>query len=76
MSIWRQLVRGLRTLTNRRATDQDIADEVQSYLEQAAESFQQVITAKPDDAEGYYNLGTLNLRKNDFKQSRQYLQQT
>ena len=46
------------------------------YLEQAAESFQQVITAKPDDAEGYYNLGTLNLRKNDFKQARQYLQQT
>ena len=46
------------------------------YLEQAAESFQQVITAKPDDPEGYYNLGTLNLRKNDFKQARQYLQQT
>jgi Flp pilus assembly protein TadD/peroxiredoxin len=46
------------------------------YLEQAAESFQQVIAAKPDDPEGYYNLGTLNLRKNDFKQARQYLQQT
>jgi Flp pilus assembly protein TadD/peroxiredoxin len=46
------------------------------YLEQAAESFQQVITAKPEDPEGYYNLGTLNLRKNDFKQARQYLQQT
>ncbi|WP_433973245.1 tetratricopeptide repeat protein [Tunturiibacter lichenicola] len=46
------------------------------YLEQAAESFQQVIAAKPNDPEGYYNLGTLNLRKNDFKQARQYLQQT
>jgi tetratricopeptide (TPR) repeat protein/peroxiredoxin len=46
------------------------------YLEQAAESFQQVIAAKPDDPEGYYNLGTLNLRKNDFKLARQYLQQT
>ena len=46
------------------------------YLEQAAESFQQVIAAKPDDPEGYYNLGTLNLRRNDFKQARQYLQQT
>jgi tetratricopeptide (TPR) repeat protein len=46
------------------------------YLEQAAESFQQVIAAKPDDPEGYYNLGTLSLRRNDFKQARQYLQQT
>jgi Flp pilus assembly protein TadD/peroxiredoxin len=46
------------------------------YLEQAAESFQQVIAAKPDDPEGYYNLGTLNLRRNDFKQARYYLEQT
>jgi Flp pilus assembly protein TadD/peroxiredoxin len=46
------------------------------YLEQAAESFQQVIAAKPDDAEGYYNLGTLYLRRNDFPQARHYLEQT
>jgi tetratricopeptide (TPR) repeat protein len=46
------------------------------YLEQAAESFQQVVATKPDDPEGYYNLGTLSLRRNDFKQARQYLQQT
>jgi Flp pilus assembly protein TadD/peroxiredoxin len=46
------------------------------YLDQAAESFQQVIAAKPDDAEGYYNLGTLNLRRNDLKQARYYLEQT
>jgi tetratricopeptide (TPR) repeat protein len=46
------------------------------YLDQAAESFQQVIAAKPDDPEGYYNLGTLNLRRNDFQQARYYLQQT
>jgi len=46
------------------------------YLEQAAESFQQVVAAKPDDPEGYYNLGTLNLQRNDFKQARQYLEQT
>jgi tetratricopeptide (TPR) repeat protein len=45
------------------------------YLEQAAESFKQVIAAKPDDPEGYYNLGTLNLRRNDFQQARQYLEQ-
>lgn len=46
------------------------------YLEQAAESFQQVVAAKPDSAEGYYNLGTLSLRRSDFSQARQYLEQT
>ena len=46
------------------------------YLDQAAESFQQVIASKPDDPEGYYNLGTLNLRRNDFQQARSYLEQT
>jgi hypothetical protein len=40
VSIWRQLARGLSNLTNRRAADQDIADEVQSYLERAAEDLQ------------------------------------
>jgi tetratricopeptide (TPR) repeat protein len=46
------------------------------YLEQAAESFLQVIAAKPDDPEAYYNLGTLYLRKNDIPQARRYLEQT
>ncbi len=46
------------------------------YLEPAAEAFQQVILAKPDDAEGYYNLGTLNLRRKDLPQARRYLEQT
>ncbi len=46
------------------------------YLDQAAASFQQVIAARPDDAEAYYNLGTLNLRRNDFSQARQQLRQT
>ena len=41
------------------------------YLDQAAESFQQVIAAKPDNADAYYNLGTLNLRRNDFEKARQ-----
>jgi predicted permease len=35
MSIWRQFHRGLRALVNRRAADRDIADEVESYLDQA-----------------------------------------
>ena len=46
------------------------------YLDQAAESFKQVIAAKPQEAEAYYNLGTLYLRKNDFDQARQYLEET
>ena len=48
----------------------------QGYLEQARESFEQVVAAKPDDPDAYYNLGTLNLRRNDFPQARRYLEQT
>jgi Flp pilus assembly protein TadD/peroxiredoxin len=46
------------------------------YLDQAAASFQQVIAAKPNEPEAYYNLGTLYLRKNAFADARQYLEQT
>ncbi|HEV3196408.1 MAG TPA: ABC transporter permease [Bryobacteraceae bacterium] len=35
MSLWRQLTRGLRVLTNRRDADQDVTDEAQHYLEQS-----------------------------------------
>jgi Tfp pilus assembly protein PilF/peroxiredoxin len=46
------------------------------YLAQAEASFKQVITAKPDDPEAYYNLGTLYLRRNALHDARQYLEQT
>ncbi len=46
------------------------------YLDRAAESFKQVIAAKPDNADAYYNLGTLNLRRNNFQEARNYLEQT
>ena len=46
------------------------------YLEQAAASFQQVIAAKPEQPEAYYNLGTLYLRKNDLADARRYLEQS
>jgi hypothetical protein len=36
VSLWRQLTSGLRAFTNRKAADQDISDEVESYLEQSA----------------------------------------
>jgi tetratricopeptide (TPR) repeat protein len=45
------------------------------YLDQAADSFKQVIAAKPESAEAYYNLGTLYLRRNNFPDARHYLEE-
>lgn len=45
------------------------------YLDQAAESFRQVIAAKPQAPEAYYNLGTLYLRRDRFPEARRYLEQ-
>jgi Tfp pilus assembly protein PilF len=45
------------------------------YLDQAAASFQQVIATKPDNADAYYNLGTLRLGQNNPAQARPYLEQ-
>lgn len=38
MSLWRQIARGVHVLTHRSAADQDVADEVQHYFEQATEA--------------------------------------
>ncbi len=46
------------------------------YLEQAEATFKQVIAAKPDNPEAYYNLGTLYLRRNAFPGAREYLERT
>lgn len=46
------------------------------YPEQAAESFRQVIATQPDDADAWYNLGTLSLRSNDPEQAKKYLETT
>ncbi len=46
------------------------------YFDQATESFKQVIAARPDDPEAYYNLGTLYLRRNALEDARGYLEQT
>ncbi len=43
------------------------------FLDQAAQSFQQVIAAKPDDPDALYNLGTLYLRRNALPEAKQYL---
>jgi len=39
VSLWRQFTRGLRVLGNRKAADQEIADEVTHYLEEATADF-------------------------------------
>ncbi|MBV8672147.1 MAG: VCBS repeat-containing protein [Acidobacteriaceae bacterium] len=46
------------------------------YLDQAAASFQQAIAEDPEDAEAYYNLGTLNLRRSNLADAQRYLEQT
>ncbi len=46
------------------------------YLEQAAAAFEQVIAAKPDDPDAYYNLGTLYLRQSDLKKAEEFLDKT
>jgi FimV-like protein len=45
------------------------------YLDSAAAAFQQVIASKPDEPEAYYNLGTLDLTRNDLKSARRNLEQ-
>jgi Flp pilus assembly protein TadD/peroxiredoxin len=45
------------------------------FLDQAAESFQQVIAARPDDSDAYYNLGTLYLRRGAPQDAKRYLDQ-
>jgi hypothetical protein len=49
MPIWRQLARGVRVLTSRRAADQDAADEVESYLEHATAALE-ARGISPDEA--------------------------
>ncbi|MGA9461269.1 MAG: tetratricopeptide repeat protein [Terracidiphilus sp.] len=46
------------------------------YFDQAAESFRQVLEVKPNEADAYYNLGTLSLKRDDFQQARTYLEKT
>ena len=39
MSLWREITRGLRVLTSRRAADQDVTDELRHYLDEATAAF-------------------------------------
>jgi len=49
MSLWRQLSRGLRALVLRSATDRDIADEIEQYVDDAAAAFE-ASGLSPEDA--------------------------
>jgi tetratricopeptide (TPR) repeat protein len=46
------------------------------FLDQAEQSFKEVIAAKPDDPEAYYNLGTLYLQRKSSQEAQHYLEQT
>lgn len=46
------------------------------FLDQAAEAFQQAVAANPEDAEAYYNLGTLYLRRKSIAEAKKYLERT
>jgi predicted permease len=39
MSLWRQITRGIRKLTNRASSDQDVSEEVQNFLDEATAEF-------------------------------------
>ena len=39
MSVWRQVTRGIRMLGNRRVADEEIAEEVNHYLEESTAMF-------------------------------------
>jgi len=45
------------------------------YLDQATDSFQQVIAADPNNSDAYYNLGTLNLQRKNLVEARRCLEQ-
>jgi len=45
------------------------------YLDEAAASFQQVVATKPNNPEGYYNLGTLSLQRHEYSKAHDYLDQ-
>lgn len=39
MSLWRQITRGIRKLTNRASSDQDVSEELQHFLDEATAEF-------------------------------------
>jgi putative ABC transport system permease protein len=49
MSLWRQLTRGLRALTHRKAHDRDVADELQDYMDRASAALEES-GLSPDEA--------------------------
>jgi Flp pilus assembly protein TadD/peroxiredoxin len=46
------------------------------FLKEAEQAFQQVVSANPEDADAFYNLGTLYLRRNSPNEARTNLEQS
>src|SRR5262252_1744502 len=70
MSLWRHVTRGARALTNPSAADQDVADEVRHYLDQAADELIRQ-GCSPEDARRIVRLemGTVALVKERVRAS-------
>src|SRR5262245_4260733 len=70
MSLWRHVVRGARALTHPSAADQDVADEVHHYLDQATEELIRK-GCSPADAQRIVRLemGTVALVKEQVRAS-------
>jgi tetratricopeptide (TPR) repeat protein len=45
------------------------------FLKEAEQAFQQVVSANPEDADAFYNLGTLYLRRNSPEEAKRNLEQ-
>src|SRR5262249_48004002 len=70
MSLWRHVTRGARALTNPSAADQDVADEVHHYLDQATDELIRQ-GCSPEDAQRIVRLemGTVTLVKEQVRAS-------
>lgn len=70
MSLWRQITRGLRALTHRAEAEQDLSDEVQHYLEQAAEKrIQQGLSRREAYREARLEIGNETVVREQVRES-------
>jgi putative ABC transport system permease protein len=70
MSLWRQLTHGLRGLTNRKAADQDVTDEVQQYLEDATAALMATGLSREDaERAARLELGNLTVVREQMRAS-------
>ena len=68
MSLWRQLTRGLRVLTNRQSADRELADELSHYADQsAAERIARGATAESARRAAILEMGNLTVAREEIR---------